>query len=74
MKLAIRVKERLFRSIPRPPAVPSRPVNAACYQLCRLEQRLFRRRSPGFGTSILALATHDVRSQRLTPAVDAPML
>ena len=56
VKLAIRAKERLLGTASRPAEVPPSWVNSICYQLCRLEQRLFRRRSPGFGSSILALA------------------
>ena len=63
VKLAIRFKEWLFRTVPQPPAVPPRLVNAVCYQLCRLEQRLFGQRSPGFGTSILAVVKHGVRCE-----------
>lgn len=55
VKLAIRLKEHLIPSPPQPAAVPTGWVNSICYQLCRLEQRLFRRRSPGFGSSLLAL-------------------
>ncbi len=58
VKLAIRAKERIMTVAPKPAAVPAAWINNACYHLCRLEQRLFRHRSPGFGSSILALARH----------------
>jgi 2-polyprenyl-3-methyl-5-hydroxy-6-metoxy-1,4-benzoquinol methylase len=56
VKLAIRAKERLLATSSKPAAVPPSWVNTICYQLCRLEQRLFHSCSPGFGSSILALA------------------
>ncbi len=70
VKLAIRAKERLLRSVPRPPAVPAAPVNALCYGLCRVEQWLFTHRSPGFGTSLLAVARHGARRLPIAPAGD----
>ncbi len=58
VKLAIRAKERIVSTSPTPAALPAPWINNTCYHLCRLEQRLFRHRSPGFGSSILALARH----------------
>ena len=73
IKMAIRIKERLFFSLPKQPHVPSPLLNGICYYLSRAEQFLFRHRSPGFGSSILAMAkhstSHEVHVEHEAPGV-----
>jgi hypothetical protein len=65
VKLAMRCAEMIRTTRPRTPAIPAAFVNALCYRLCRLEQGLFRHRSPGFGSSLLAVVRHVTVPERV---------
>ena len=67
VKLAIRAKESLLAATSRLPSVPRPWLNRFCLRLCQLEQRIFRRHSPGFGSSILAVVTHGTLGAAIDP-------
>lgn len=77
VKLAIRGWEWICPAAPQTPGIPPRLVNALCYRLCRLEQRVFARRAPGFGSSLLAVVRHaaldaSAPDQRILRNADCP--
>ena len=55
VKLAVRLKERLFRTRPSNPEVPPAPINGVCRTVSRLEHTLCRRMSLPLGSSLLAV-------------------
>jgi SAM-dependent methyltransferase len=55
LKLAVRLKERLFRTKPLPAKIPPAPLNSAFYCLSKMEQKLFSRMPLPLGTSLLAV-------------------
>lgn len=59
VKLAIRLKERLFGATPTPPQVPSTLVNQVCLGLSKLEQATISRLPMPFGSSLMVIATSD---------------
>lgn len=56
VKLAIRLKERIFGAIPTPPRVPSTLVNEICLGLSKLEQATISRLPMPFGSSLMVIA------------------
>lgn len=56
VKLAIRLKERIFGSQPKNPTVPSPLVNRICELLSRVEQATLSRIPMPFGSSLLVVA------------------
>jgi hypothetical protein len=54
-KLAVRMKERIWPSVPRLPQVPSAFVNGICYTLTRIETFLCSRWPLPFGGSLLVV-------------------
>jgi len=55
-KWLVVLKERVIRTVSRPPEVPAAPLNAAALAVSRLEQRLLGHRHPAFGSSALVVA------------------
>lgn len=55
-KLLVRALEKVRRPRPRPPRVPTAPVNAILEAACRAEQALLGRHAPWFGSSLLLVA------------------
>ena len=55
LKMAVRLKERLIKSPPKPPIIPSPMINRAMLKLSLLEQFIFGTFSPPMGTSLLAV-------------------
>ena len=55
-KLLVRLKERFFGAVPRPPKVPNRIVNRALEAFSRLEQATISRLSVPFGSSLMVVA------------------
>ncbi len=57
LKLMVRAKEFIVRSPPVPPRVPNKIVNGFFLTLSRFEQRLGKRLSPPFGSSLLLIGS-----------------
>lgn len=55
LKLVVRAKEYIVRTPPAPPRVPNKIVNGFFLTLSRFEQRLCKRMSPPFGSSLLLI-------------------
>ncbi len=54
-KLAVRLKESVFRPVPDTPRIPPAWLNRALYRLSRLEQKTISRWRIPFGSSLLAV-------------------
>lgn len=68
VKLAIRLKERLLGSAPRPAQVPAPLINRSVHTLCRVEQTLFRALPLPFGSSLLVVGRRKNSAPSNSPA------
>ena len=57
LKLAVRLKEKVFPAKPRLPRIPSPPINSTLFALARLEQFVFRALPLPFGNSLLVVGS-----------------
>jgi len=56
-KHLVRLKERYFGSVPKPPAVPNKILNTALEALTKLEQTTLSKLPVPFGSSLMVVAT-----------------
>lgn len=63
-KLLIRLREKILPAKPKPPHVPSMPVNKLLYWMTGLEEWAFRHVPIPLGSSLLVLARHTTAAHR----------
>jgi SAM-dependent methyltransferase len=57
VKLAVRLKEAILGSRPRPPGIPSEPINTILYRMLRLERTLLGKLDLPLGSALIAVGS-----------------